>query len=521
MLQEEQVTGRSFSLPNLTWFRPRALVACALVAGLIVGACASTRLKRSLKTVGEVQTVDRRSAYLKVHAKDGQLYVLSEWRVDEAAREISGRGERLSLARETLESGPLTVSLDDVALVETNVIQRSPAVAALAVVTGISATVTAFCIAQPKSCFGSCPTFYVEGAAGALLQAEGFSSSVAPSLEARDVDALYRARPSTDGRLTVTMKNEALETHVVRHVRLLAAPQPMGGRVLATLDGEFREATDVRALRTCDAEEGDCLSKVQAFDSIERFSLTDGEDLARRETIELQLAPAEGPRGLVIASRQSLASTFLFYQSLAYLGHSAGVTIAALERGDRSIGSALARLQQVLGGIEVAVETASGEWTSAGEVREMGPLATDLVVVPLPRNATGRVRLRLARGHWRLDYLASARLGPRVEPAVLEPTSVRDGAGRSIQAGAVITLPGDTYTYTFDVPAGSTHELFLDSRGYYLEWMRQEWLADENPRRAAQLLLDPEQLLRDLAPEFKRQEAQMETLFWGSRYARQ
>ncbi len=245
------------------------------------------------------------------------------------------------------------------------------------------------------------------------------------------------------------------------------------------------------------------------------------EDLARKESIELRLPAAEGPRGLVIASRQSLASTYLFYQSLAYLGHSAGATIAALERGDRTVGNALARLQQVLGGIEVAVETTSGTWTPAGEVREMGPLAADVVVVPLPSTATGRVRLRLARGHWRLDYLASVRLGARVAPTILEPVSVRDAGGRSMPNGVLTTLPGDSYTYAFRLPEGAAHELFLDSRGYYLEWMRQEWLADENPLRAAQLLLDPGQLLRDLAPEFKRQEAQMEALFWGSRYARQ
>jgi hypothetical protein len=50
--------------------------------------------------------------------------------------------------------------------------------------------------------------------------------------------------------------------------------------------------------------------------------------------------------------------------------------------------------------------------------------------------------------------------------------------------------------------------------------MREEWLSDENPRRAAQLILNPGQLLRDMAPEFKRQEARMERLFWGSRYAK-
>ena len=103
---------------------------------------------------------------------------------------------------------------------------------------------------------------------------------------------------------------------------------------------------------------------------------------------------------------------------------------------------------------------------------------------------------------------------------MLEPSSVRDAAGRSIERGSLTTLPGDTYTYTFRVPGGAAHELFLDSRGYYLEWMRDEWLRDENPLRAAQLILNPDQLLRDMAPEFKRQESRMESLFWGSRYAR-
>ncbi|MEP7228190.1 MAG: hypothetical protein ABI785_12560, partial [Gemmatimonadales bacterium] len=61
-------------------------------------------------------------------------------------------------------------------------------------------------------------------------------------------------------------------------------------------------------------------------------------------------------------------------------------------------------------------------------------------------------------------------------------------------------------------------ELFLESRGYYLEWMRREWLAEENLALAAQILLDPAGALRTLAPAFKRQEPEMERLFWNSRY---
>jgi len=506
-----------------------SIVALVVASALFAAGCVESRLGRALTTPDRIETLDRRSAYLKVHMKDGQLYVLSDWHVDDAARQVSGEGEHFDVARETRGSGLFTIALNEVALLETNVVQRSPAAAALAVVPGVSVAVTAFCIANPKACFGSCPTFYVSDGEGAAIQAERFSSSVAPSLEARDVDSLYRVHPV--GRdLTVTMKNEALETHVVHRVRVLAAERPAGGRVVATVGGEFREVTDLRPVDRCRADEGDCLAQVRDFDSDERFSSTDGGDLARRELIDLQLPVADGPRGLILASRQTLASTYLFYQSLAWLGRSATDTLAALERGDSTVGGALARVHDAIGGVEVLAEDARNSWVRAGEVREMGPLASDIVVVPLPAGATGRVRLRLARGHWRIDYLASARLGPRVEPVRIEPSSIAGPHAARPARGPLTTLPGDVYTYSFRLPgepdsSGGTdtagrYELFLESQGYYLEWMREEWLSEQNPARAVQLMLNPEQLLRDVAPEFKEQEAGMEALFWGSRYAR-
>jgi hypothetical protein len=50
--------------------------------------------------------------------------------------------------------------------------------------------------------------------------------------------------------------------------------------------------------------------------------------------------------------------------------------------------------------------------------------------------------------------------------------------------------------------------------------MRDEWLVDEDPARAAMMLADPKRALRVLAPEFKKREAEMDRLFWNSRYAR-
>ena len=59
---------------------------------------------------------------------------------------------------------------------------------------------------------------------------------------------------------------------------------------------------------------------------------------------------------------------------------------------------------------------------------------------------------------------------------------------------------------------------FLEGRGYYLEWMRTSWLAEEDPRRAFQLLLAPRVALRGIAAEYGRGEAAREETFWKSRY---
>ena len=56
-------------------------------------------------------------------------------------------------------------------------------------------------------------------------------------------------------------------------------------------------------------------------------------------------------------------------------------------------------------------------------------------------------------------------------------------------------------------------------RGYYLEWIRKEWLAEESKARAALMLYAPSLALRVLAPDFKRHESEMDRVFWGSRYA--
>ena len=467
--------------------------------------------------------LDHKSKYLKAHLRNGEVYLLSDWTTDSADKVLSGTGDHFNANRELIKQGNLSIPIDSVALFETNVISKSLRLRSLATMTGISAAATAICLSNTKACFGSCPTFYVSDGDKPILQAEGFSASVLPSLEATDLDALYRARPSSRD-LAVRMTNEALETHVVRSVRVLCAARVPGTRVFATANREFWRSGLILPPSRCSAPEGDCTRQLRALDGEERSSLADARDLSRHETIDLQFEdPGDAPLGIVMAARQTLLSTFLLYQTYAYLGTRATEALAAFER-DSSPAARVEGLAGLLGGIDVLMQE-GGRWETVGTFHETGPLATDVRLIPIPRGSGNRqrVRLRLAKGLWRIDSVALARLDERVIPQILEPTEVRSGAGRvdgPAFSRPLVTTPGDSFTFAFRLPEDFVNqELFLESRGYYLEWMRDEWMRDESRVRAAMMFLTPHLALRVLAPQFKALEPQMERQFWNSRYA--
>jgi hypothetical protein len=471
---------------------------------------------------------------LKVHMKSGELVVLRSWKATPGEERLTGEGQAYTITRE--KKGPpgrREVRLADVALLETN----SPAsvtsvgMGLVATTTVVLGGISGYCAINPKGCFGSCPTFYLEDERGGepdRPQAEGFSESIARALEARDVDALLAARPGGSD-VSVVMRNEALETHAVRRVRLLAAPRPPGGRVLAGTDGRFYTTPGLVPPLWCRAAEGDCRDALRDPDGRDRASPADDTDLAAREVVELRFPPARGPSGIAIAARQTLLSTFLFYQTMAYTGRGAGEFLAALERGGPEAGRRALGMARVLGGIDVEVAEGDGPWRPAGRFDEAGPIAGDLQVVPFEGSGTGpvRVRLRLARGHWRLDAVALAARGEPVAPVAVELTSVeRDGrtderARAALAQGRehLVTRPGDAYRLTFRLPPSGAHlELFLESEGFYYEWMRSEWLAEEDPAMTALALADPEEALRRLAPTYKAKEPDLEHAFWASRF---
>jgi hypothetical protein len=513
--------------------RDQAAAVVVVVALLASGCSIGIREPRIHEPAAPPTAAEARSE-LKVHLKSGDLLVLTGWRVTATGDRLAGEGQAYTVTREKKgEPRRHDVPLAEVALLETSSPETvsSAGLGLIVTTTVVLGGITGYCTINPKGCFGSCPTFYVEGLDGRepeRPQAEGFSESIARVLESRDLDALGRARPGgTD--VSVVMRNEALETHAVRRVRLLAAPQPPGGRVLAGPDDRLYPAHALGPPAECRAPEGDCRAALLSTDGDDRTSPTDGKDLAAREVLELGFPAARGRRGVVITARQTLLSTFLFYQTMAHVGRGAGEFLAMVERGGPEAGRRALGMARALGGIDVEVAEGEGPWRAIGSFDEAGPIAGDLRVLPFEATGAGplRVRLRLARGHWRLDSVAVAEIGEPLVPLRLEPRSVeRDGrrddeARTRLRDGErhLVTHPGDAYRLVFRLPPSDRPlELFLESEGFYYEWMRAEWLAEEDPGMAALALASPGEALRRLAPAYKAQEGRLEQAFWASRF---
>ena len=502
-----------------------------IVAVCYLFGCSGTqKVDRSITYPDRYETLDHQSPFLKAHLRDGELVMFSKWSVDTVARAIKGDGQFYDLNRSLLDERSLQLSIDSVALFETNVVGQSGGVTSLAIMSAVSAAISVACLTNPKACFGSCPTFYVSNGSQQTLQAEGFSASILPSLEATDIDALYRASPN--GRdVEVTMKNEAYETHVVRYVNLLTVPCQAAKRVFVTSVGSFWTSSHLLEVSKAIAPEGNCLDALSAFDGVERFSTTDSSDLAAREQLILSFHNVpKGKIGLVLAMRQTLLSTYLFYQTLGYLGKSAGEYLARCERGDLHFGQQVHNLGNLVGEVNVYVKGNNGSLQFIEEVAETGPLATDthLILLPLESGDEVTLVLDMVRGAWRLDWAGLAVLDgevtpDRILPATVIHNNIIDDKARQylLDSSKVLTaFPGDEYTMVFRLPDDRKYELFLESRGYYLEWMREEWYKEENLVRAGMLFFAPQQALKIMAPEFKRVESTMETLFWNSKYVR-
>lgn len=273
---------------------------------------------------------------------------------------------------------------------------------------------------------------------------------------------------------------------------------------------------------------------INEFDDLEYFSTTSSDDLTTKEEIflEFENVPFQNP-GLVINFRQTLVTTFLLYNGISYMGNEVGDYFAKIETNDR-IKERISNPFKRLGKIKLFYwNDVTNSWAIFEELYETGPIAKNLMIAPLHNfpevKDKIKIKIELTKGLWRLDYLGLASIQEKVSPISIYPDQLAPNNESPFSIDAIfndddeylVTYPGDEIQFEFnlpELPVNMEHELFLSSKGYYLEWVRQNWIENKNLGKLKKMLLNDNKVWADLAREYKEIEPDIEQLFWNSKY---
>jgi hypothetical protein len=466
-----------------------------LAATVLLGACFVFRTM-AVETVppGEGTTVLSRA---RVHLLDGTTVVYPTG-FTISGRLIQGTGTRYGLSLVAL-GGAGRVPLDSVVGIESY--RQGTNVPATIAVSTLATAATAFGGALlAVAIFGSCPTFYSDSAGAQLLEAEGFSYSIAPIFEMRDV-ARLRAVPGRDGVLRLEVRNEALETHYLNHLEAIEVahlpdetivPDPAGHPVALR--------TGAAPLAALDRSGRDVLPLVAYADSLwyeaPQALLAAATEQDLHDFIDLDVSVPTGADSVAIGFRlrNSLLTTVLFYDLMLADRGAAAVDWIGRDLEELGPAVALGRWAHEAMGLGVSVRAGDG-YREVARVPNVGPIAWKevAVVVPVTERPVMRVRLASVIDDWRIDRVSVA-AGWRRPDAVTRPITRVIRADGSADAGALAGLrspddryletgPGDRFTAEFgpmDVTGGTARTYLLGSQGYYIEWLRRSWLTPVN-----------------------------------------
>lgn len=462
---------------------------------LVVTACVTVRQIsiEPVKTDAKPDSPVVVESPVKAHLADGSTVVFPKG-VTVQGRKVRGEGFKYDITLDRSE--PVTeIDVDDIAAMEsfTDDVNKGASIAATTVTT-VAGGYAAMGLA--KVIFGSCPTTYALEADELILEAESFSYSIAPGFEARDVDRLG-IQEAGQQNIVLEMRNEALETHYINHVELLEVTHAHGEYVYPDVTGypigvrnliSANYAVDRDGNNIVGIEKGrDGSDWVTSHARLDKASLNDLHDYVE---LEFQVAPSDARHALILRVRNSLLNTVLLYDVMLK-----GQGFGALDWMVQDLDKVLPRLElaswyRTAMGMDVMIWDGE-QYQKIAKIDDTGPIAWNEIAVPIPPVTAGVVRLRLqfVADNWHIDQVSLADLTEQravraVPLSSVVATSCDDLPDirthlQRVDDEYVITRPADSMRLHFDVgePAhGMTRTWFLAAEGYYIEWMRREWL---------------------------------------------
>lgn len=454
--------------------------------------CVVTQLDIAAVEYEETESSITVESPVKAHLEDGSTVVYSNGVTIEDGI-VKGQGIKYDITLDHSER-VTEVDLDEVAAMEsyqTPVNTGATVVGSAAVTAGAVVATAALAVAL----FGSCPTIYSFEGVEPLFEAESFSYSVAPGFEVRDVDRLS-IDPDTGDLVELEVRNEALETHYINHIELMEVvhsdvesvfPDPEGRPIIV---GSLK-APDVvidRSGRHINGIVGTADGKAWRSDAV-RLQNVSTDDMEDYIDLEFEMPSAGHEAALVLRLRNSLLNTMFFIQILKGQGFRA---LDWMSDDPKRFGSRykLASWYRKKLGMRVAIWD-HGRYRQVATIYDTGPIAWNEMAVPLPAVKGEMLRLRLSfvADNWRIDHLALATKVSHAKANNIPVAQVISANGNELSqarknlhaadAAYVITRPGEYIRLRFDV-AAAPHDLmrtyFLAAEGYYIEWMRKDWL---------------------------------------------
>ncbi len=469
---------------------------------------------------------------VKAHLLDGSTIVYPVG-VTLSGNTVTGTGIRYALGSTTGVPSS-SIPLDSIAGMEAydrkvdaaGSVAGSSLGAAAAVVGGVVLAV---------ALFGSCPTFYADSAGTELLQGEGFSYSVAALLEQRDVDRL-RLEPRPDGRVSLVVRNEALETHYINHIEIIEAIHGKGEIVLPDQGGRPVAVANLTApLRIRDRSGRDISAAVRSADqevfATASATLDNVTESDLDDWIDLEIPAGGGDSvAIIMEMRNSLLNTVLLYDHI--LGAPGIKALDFLGKDLENISGAVEMAKWYSSHMGMRISVLEGSrWRQVARIGDSGPIAFHqlAVMIPATRNERGNVSVRLAfvADDWRIDALETSseirrptarRIAPaRVTMSEASKNSPALAALLDPDESYLITSPGNSFRVEFDAGSspGVSRTFMLASQGYYTEWVRGSWIKAASgkpfkPTRAA---------LLQAIKSWRSKQDEMERDFYSSRIA--
>ena len=437
------------------------------------------------------------SSPVKAHLYDGSTVVFPEG-INVYDGKVHGQGEKFNVA---LENNKFVdeVALDEIAAMESFQTPVNAAATTAASTVGTAGWLALGALAA-FALFGSCPTVYSVDAGEATLEAELFSYSIAPSFQARDIDKLSLTHIQ-DGYFELDFRNEMLETHYIDQLEVLEVTHAENQVAFPDSNGHpIVVGTLVAPDRAVDQDGRNILSEIASADgqswsaTSNRLANVGPDNFHDSLDFEFSLPKDSGEVALVLHMRNSMLNTVLLYDvmlkeqsfaALDWMGHDLN------HLGNRAELGLWYRKNM---GMTVSIWR-DGEFHKVGRIGDQGPIAWSerAFALDAPRGQSLKVRLSFVADNWRIDQVALA-----IDTQRGKMRTIPVAAAKSLEEHRpdipeylaesdetyLITRPGDSVQLGFDVGESTqSRTFFLASEGYYMEWMRSEWLAEEHRRK--------------------------------------